>query len=130
MTTNQCALKQWVDEVAKLRKPDKIYWCDGSRPRTVPDRCNGQQRRSHQAQRKNPYQLLSDRSNPTDVARGEHLTFVCTNRKGGRRPKTIAMEPQEANTKIDALFKGAQRVAPSVTVLHGPASTLHFTLPG
>ena len=49
------------------------------------------------------------RSNPSDVARVEHLTFVCTKNKDDAGPNNNWMEPAEAHAKVDALFDGAMR---------------------
>src|SRR6516165_4690101 len=72
----------WVDEVARLTQPDHVYWCDGS------------DAEFHVLQRQliaskelfplNPEAYpgcVLSRSNPSDVARVEHLTFVCTKDK-------------------------------------------------
>jgi len=104
------ALNRWVDEVARLTKPDAVHWCDGS----------DEENRALIAKMERDGTLipLNDethpncwlhRSNPSDVARVEHLTFVCTKNKDDAGPNNNWMEPAEAHAKVDALFDGAMR---------------------
>ncbi len=104
------ALNRWVDEVARLTKPDAIHWCDGS----------DEESRALIAKMERDGTLipLNDathpncwlhRSNPSDVARVEHLTFVCTKNRDDAGPNNNWMEPAEAHAKVDALFDGAMR---------------------
>src|SRR5690606_6736676 len=82
MPTSNEALKRWVDEVARLTGPQAIHWCDGS------DAENQQLLTQMLAsgdllelnQQTHPRCYLH-RSSPSDVARVEHLTFVCTNER-------------------------------------------------
>jgi len=110
MSSKLQALNQWVDEVARLTKPDAIHWCDGSDEESrklialmerdgtlIP--LNGE---TH------PNCWLH-RSNPSDVARVEHLTFVCTENRDDAGPNNNWMAPAEAHAKVDALFDGAMR---------------------
>ena len=79
MTTQNADLQQWVDEVSKLTKPDQIHWCDGSEEeyqQLIQEmRATGDLLELNQESYPNCY---LHRSDPTDVARVEHLTFVCT----------------------------------------------------
>ncbi|MFN7132293.1 MAG: phosphoenolpyruvate carboxykinase, partial [Myxococcales bacterium] len=80
--TSNPHLRAWVQEMAELAKPDRIYWCDGSE--------DEKKRLTEEAvakgiliplnQKKLPGCYLH-RSNPNDVARVEHLTFICTKTK-------------------------------------------------
>jgi phosphoenolpyruvate carboxykinase (GTP) len=110
MTTTNAALKQWVDEVARLTQPDKIYWCNGSdaeyKALIEQMLATGDLIKLNQETHPNCY---LHRSNPTDVARVEHLTFVCTSNKDDAGPNNNWMDPQAANAKIDALFKGSMQ---------------------
>ncbi len=110
MTTTNAALKQWVDNVAKLTQPDKIYWCNGSEAeyKSLVEQMlvTGDLIKLNEKTHPNCY---LHRSNPTDVARVEHLTFVCTQNKDDAGPNNNWMEPQEANAKIDALFQGSMK---------------------
>jgi phosphoenolpyruvate carboxykinase (GTP) len=108
--TNSEAVKRWVDEVAAKTKPDAIVWCDGS----VEER----ERLTKQAiangdlmplnQEKLPGCYLH-RSNPTDVARTEHLTFICTPDKETTGPTNNWMDPGQAREKVGKLFEGSMR---------------------
>ena len=100
----------WVDEVAKLTQPDTVYWCDGSdaefqmlerqlvaRKELLPLNANT-----------NPGCFLS-RSHPSDVARVEHLTFVCTRNKDDAGPNNNWMAPEQAHRQMDELFRGCMK---------------------
>jgi len=110
MTTTNAALKQWVDEVVQLTQPDSIYWCNGSDAENetliAQMLASGDLIKLNEKTHPNCY---LHRSNPTDVARVEHLTFVCTGNKEDAGPNNNWMAPKEAHSKIDALFKGAMK---------------------
>ena len=110
MTTTNAKLKSWVEEVAKLTKPDKIHWCDGSDAEnaslTKLMLGNGTFVELNPKTHPNCY---LHRSHPTDVARTEHLTFICTRSKDDAGPNNYWMDPQEAHKKVDALFDGCMR---------------------
>jgi phosphoenolpyruvate carboxykinase (GTP) len=100
----------WVDEVARLTKPDRIYWCDGSESEF-------QMLERELVARKELLPLNQSefpgchlyRSNPSDVARVEHLTFVCTEDQEDAGPNNNWMAPQDAHQKMDALFAGCMK---------------------
>jgi len=104
------ALNAWVAEVAALTRPDRIHWCDGS------DAENAALTAQMQADGTllplnadtHPGSWLH-RSSPSDVARVEHLTFVCTPRQEDAGPNNHWMAPAEAHAKMDALFDGCMR---------------------
>lgn len=108
-TTNQ-ELANWVQDVIKLCEPDKVQWCDGSSEEY-------QQLVDLMLQTGDLIELNKSthprcylhRSNPNDVARVEHLTFVCTKEQDTAGPNNNWMPPKEAHGKIDALFKGAMK---------------------
>ena len=103
-------LSRWVEEVAALTQPERVHWCDGSEaendalidlmlatgdlvelnPRTHPN-CH------------------LHRSHPSDVARVEHLTFICTEYQDDAGPNNNWMAPAQAHAKIDTLFAGSMR---------------------
>lgn len=105
-TTNE-ALARWVDEVAKLTQPDSIHWCDGSADenRKLIDLMldNGELQRLNDDTHPDCYLHLSD---PKDVARVEHLTFVCTTDKADAGPNNNWMAPDQAHAKMRDLFDG------------------------
>ncbi|MEM6937489.1 MAG: phosphoenolpyruvate carboxykinase, partial [Pseudomonadota bacterium] len=79
MATKLPALAHWVEEVAALTRPDNIHWCDGSQQEYegLVDlmKASGDLQELNQETHPGCYLHLSD---PSDVARVEHLTFVCT----------------------------------------------------
>jgi phosphoenolpyruvate carboxykinase (GTP) len=110
MSTSKASLKSWVEEVARLTKPESIHWCTGSDAEnsalTEAMVKSGDLIKLNEKTHPNCY---LHRSHPSDVARVEHLTFVCTKARDDAGPNNHWMEPQEAHRKIDSLFEGAMR---------------------
>ncbi|MEX2124127.1 MAG: phosphoenolpyruvate carboxykinase (GTP) [Woeseia sp.] len=110
MTTRLSALQDWVDSVARLTQPEDIHWCNGSEAEFK--RLINQMNRSGDLleldQEHYPHCYLH-RSDPSDVARVEHLTFVCTKNKADAGSNNNWLDPEEAHRKIDALFEGAMQ---------------------
>jgi phosphoenolpyruvate carboxykinase (GTP) len=110
MTTTNAALRDWVAEAARLTKPDRIHWCDGSDAERA--ELIASMLEDGDLLRLNPEthpDCYLHRSHPSDVARVEHLTFVCTTRADDAGPNNHWMAPDEAHRRIDALFDGAMR---------------------
>ena len=103
-------LQRWIDEVAELTQPDEIYWCNGSdeeydaMARKLES--EGGFSRLNPETHPNCWLHLSD---PTDVARVEHLTFVCTSEKDDAGPNNNWMAPDEARAKMEGLFRGCMK---------------------
>jgi len=110
MGTQLDALNQWVMDVAKLTQPDRIHWCDGSDSENAAliAQMEGDGTLIRLNEQTHPNSWLH-RSHPDDVARVEHLTFVCTNDREDAGPNNHWMAPAEAHAKIDALFAGCMR---------------------
>ena len=110
MTTSLPKLQKWVDEVAALTLPDDIHWCTGSEEeyqQLIDDMvADGTLSPLNEDGYRNCYLHLSD---PSDVARVEHLTYVCTTDAETAGPNNNWMAPDEAHAKVDALFEGAMR---------------------
>ena len=104
------ALDRWVGEVAALTQPDRIHWCDGSDEENAAliDLMLKRGDLIALNQETHPGCYLH-RSDPSDVARVEHLTFVCTEDKEDAGPNNHWMAPSEAHVKIDALFAGCMK---------------------
>jgi phosphoenolpyruvate carboxykinase (GTP) len=109
MTKNQ-ALAQWIEEVAALTQPDSIHWCDGSEAEN--DRLvermleDGTLLRLNEKTHPN---CFLHRSAPSDVARVEHLTFVCTRDKTDAGQNNNWMDPAEARRLMEGLYAGCMR---------------------
>lgn len=101
------SLNRWVEDVASLTRPDRIHWCDGSDTeyRTLIAQMEGDGTLLALNPETHPNCWLH-RSNPSDVARVEHLTLVCTKDEDDAGPNNHWMEPGAAHAKIDALFDG------------------------
>ncbi len=106
MTSNE-TLSAWVDEVARLTRPDSVHWCDGSETenRSMVNLMLESGDLLELNQETHPGCYLH-RSDPSDVARVEHLTFVCTSDPETAGPNNHWMDPAEARAKMSALFDG------------------------
>jgi phosphoenolpyruvate carboxykinase (GTP) len=122
------ALKAWVQAVAEYAKPEAIRWCDGSalEARSVEDRMVADGTLIRLNERSHPRSFLH-RSNPTDVARTEHLTFICSNREVDAGPTNNWMSPEDAERKVWPLFAGAMkgRTMYVVPYLMGPVGSTY-----
>ena len=103
-------LEKWVNEVARLTKPDKIYWCDGSEEearRLIEIGIKEEKIAGHPVFQELNHKTFPNsyyhRSHPTDVARTEHLTFVCHPDKDTAGPNNNWMAPDEAKAKMREL---------------------------
>ena len=109
-------LEKWVEEQAKLTKPDTIYWVKGTEEEMrglIETGIKVEKTGMHQTFRELNPQVFANsylhRSHPNDVARTEQLTFVCPPNKEDAGPNNNWMEPGEAKRKISALFDGCMR---------------------
>jgi phosphoenolpyruvate carboxykinase (GTP) len=121
-------LLQWVEEAARLTKPDRVVWCDGSEEERhrLTEEAVAQGVLQPLSQHKLPGCYLH-RSNPNDVARVEQLTFICTPTKDGAGPTNNWMAPDDAYRKLGALFDGSMkgRTMYVVPYVMGPIGSLH-----
>ncbi len=102
--------KQWVEECIQLTRPSSVHWCDGSENEyemLVETMIReGTLIRLNQALHPNSF---LHRSDPNDVARTEHLTFVCTKNKEDAGPNNNWMSPADAKAKLRPLFDGSMK---------------------
>lgn len=109
-------LEKWVEEQAKLTQPDKIYWCDGSDEeahRLMEIGLNDEHIEDHTVfenlNQTNWPNAYLHRSHHTDVARTEHLTYVCHPNKELAGPNNNWMDPVEAKEKMRKISEGCMK---------------------
>ncbi len=106
----QYNLNEWVEQSAALTTPDTVYWCDGSQQEF--DRLIEHALRDGTFLALNPQTYPNcylHRSHPQDVARTEHLTFICTRNRDDAGANNNWMDPTEAKEKVGALFRGSMK---------------------
>lgn len=109
-------VEKWVEEQAKLTKPDSIYWCNGSEEeaRMLIEKGMREEKIAgtpifQELNQKTWPNAYYHRSHHTDVARTEHLTFVCQPDKETAGPNNNWMDPTEAKNKMTKLSDGCMR---------------------
>ncbi len=109
-------VEKWVKEQADHMKPDKVYWVEGTRKEMekliqvgmTEEKIAGNPTFFELNQKECPNSYFH-RSHPTDVARTEHLTFVCTPTEEEVGHVNNWMEPGEAKAKLGKLFEGCMK---------------------
>ena len=104
------AVSEWVNSVRELTQPSAIHWCEGTeaeaREITAQLLARGELTALDSGQFPGCYLY---RSAPNDVARVEHLTYICTRSQEDAGPNNHWMDPQQAHTRMRELFRGCMR---------------------
>jgi phosphoenolpyruvate carboxykinase (GTP) len=119
-------LQEWVASVERLTRPAKVQWCDGSEEESA--------RMEELLIREGSTFRLNDntypncflhRSDPTDVARTEKVTYICTRKREDAGPTNNWIDPAEAKKTVGALFDGSMkgRTMYVVPYIMGPAAS-------
>src|SRR5215469_7281758 len=104
------AVADWVNSVRELTQPRAIHWCEGSEAEA--------RELTTQLLRTGELKALNGeyfpgchlyRSAPNDVARVEHLTYICTRSQEDAGPNNNWMDPAKAHAKLRELFRGCMR---------------------
>jgi phosphoenolpyruvate carboxykinase (GTP) len=103
-------VQEWVEEMAAMCQPDRIYWCNGSEEEkkqlTAEALKNGEILELNQSKLPGCY---LHRTAANDVARTEHLTYICTSFQGDAGPTNNWMSPREGYRKAREYFTGAMK---------------------
>ena len=115
-TTSQSAptthdgILSWVADVAELTRPDRVHWCTGSEEEwtelTDSLISTGTFTRLNEAKKPNSFYAASD---PTDVARVEDRTFICSVEEKDAGPTNNWMDPTEMKAVMTDLYRGCMR---------------------
>jgi phosphoenolpyruvate carboxykinase (GTP) len=119
-------LEQWVESVARMTRPEQIVWCDGSEEEAA--RIQEQMvREGHTLplNEKTYPNCYLHRSDPSDVARTEKITFICARDKENAGPTNNWMAPAEAKQTLGGLFSGSMkgRTMYVIPYILGPAAS-------
>jgi phosphoenolpyruvate carboxykinase (GTP) len=98
----------WVDEVAALTQPDEIYWCDGSEEewQAITSQLVEAGTFVRLSKKPNSFWCASD---PSDVARVEDRTFICSKYESDAGPTNNWMDPNEMKAILTDLYRGSMR---------------------
>ncbi|GAA3028942.1 phosphoenolpyruvate carboxykinase (GTP) [Streptosporangium longisporum] len=106
--TGHAELAEWVREIAELTQPDRIEWCDGSEAEwtRLTNLLVEQGTFKRLVKRQNSFYAASD---PSDVARVEDRTYICSEREEDAGPTNNWIAPAEMRRTFGEIFKGSMR---------------------
>ncbi|MEV4376785.1 phosphoenolpyruvate carboxykinase (GTP) [Streptosporangium sp. NPDC049644] len=106
--TSHAELAEWVREIAELTQPDRIEWCDGSEVEwtRLTNLLVERGTFTRLAKRQNSFHAASD---PSDVARVEDRTYICSEREEDAGPTNNWIAPAEMRRTFGEIFKGSMR---------------------
>jgi phosphoenolpyruvate carboxykinase (GTP) len=118
--------ESWVEGVARTTHPDRVVWCDGSEAED--ERLRSEMLADGTLMALNPQTspgCTLHRSHPSDVARTEHLTFICSRERDDAGPTNNWMAPDDAKKRVGRLFEGVMkgRTMYVVPYLMGPVGS-------
>ncbi|MFN7258371.1 MAG: phosphoenolpyruvate carboxykinase, partial [Cyclobacteriaceae bacterium] len=110
MKTNHQELKNWVEGVRNLVTPDQVRWCDGS-TKEYDELCaqlvsKGTFIKLNETKRPNSFACFSD---PSDVARVEDRTYICSRRKENAGPTNNWKDPREMKAELEPVMRGSMK---------------------
>ncbi len=118
--------KKWIDEMVALVKPDDVILIDGSeeQKKALQKEAFSTKELYELDQQKMPGCVLH-RTAQNDVARTEHLTFICTSKEEDAGPTNNWMDPKEAYAKVGEMFDGSYKGRKMYVIpfLMGPAGS-------
>jgi phosphoenolpyruvate carboxykinase (GTP) len=103
-------VQDWVDEMAAMCRPERVYWCDGSEEerRALTEEAVRTGELTALDPGRHPGCLLH-RTAVNDVARTEHLTYICTSFQGDAGPNNNWMSPREGYQRAAEIFAGSMQ---------------------
>jgi phosphoenolpyruvate carboxykinase (GTP) len=108
--SSNAKLNQWVKEWAELCQPDSIYWCDGSEAenqRLLDEMVkSGMAVKLNDKKRPGSYYFQSD---PSDVARVEDRTYICSDKKEDAGPTNNWADPKEMKATLTEMYRGCMK---------------------